>query len=55
MHQAYQVVYDLLQQQAASLASVDAFQMLTLVCLISLPCVFLLRNVQPKGASAVAH
>jgi MFS transporter, DHA2 family, multidrug resistance protein len=55
MHQAYQVVYDLLQQQAASLAYVDAFQLLTVICLASLPFVFLLRNVEPKGPAAAAH
>jgi DHA2 family multidrug resistance protein len=53
-HQAIGVLYELVQQQAASLAYVDAFQMLTVVTLVSLPFVFLLRNVKPYGPIA-AH
>lgn len=55
-HQAYQVVYETLQQQAAALAYVDVFQLLALICLVCAPCVFLMRNVVAKpGGAAAGH
>ncbi len=55
-HQACQVVYETLQQQAAALAYVDVFQLLALICLVCAPCVFLMRNVVAKpGGAAAAH
>ena len=54
--QAQQVAYNLLQQQAASLAYADLFQMLTIFSLVCTFFVFLLRKVSIKpGAAAAAH
>lgn len=55
LHQAQQLLYDLLQQQAAALAYVDAFQMLTFVCAAALPFVFMLKSVQPRGGAIAVH
>ena len=55
LHQAQQVAYNVLQQQAASLAYVDAFQLLAGICLLSLPFIFLLKNVKPKTSALAAH
>jgi hypothetical protein len=54
-HQAQQLAYNLLQQQAASLAYVNAFQLLTGISLVCVPLVFLLRNVALKGGGAPMH
>lgn len=55
VQQAHQVAYDLLQQQAASLAYIDVFQLLTVICLLCLPAVFLLKNVKGKSPAALGH
>jgi hypothetical protein len=55
VHEAQQRAYNLLQQQAASLAYVDAFQLLTLICIATIPFVFLLRNVAMKTGGPAVH
>ncbi len=55
MSQAILLAYNILQQQAASLAYVDAFQLLTLICIACIPFVFLLRNVAMKTGGPPVH
>ena len=55
VHEAQQLAYNMLQQQAASLAYVDAFQLLTLICIACIPFIFLLRNVAMKTGAPPAH
>ena len=45
----------MLQQQAASLAYVDTFQLLTVISLACIPFVFLLRNVTIKNGGTAMH
>ena len=49
VHQTQLLAYNLLQQQAASLAYIDIFQLLTVISLACIPFVFLLRNVAIKN------
>jgi MFS transporter, DHA2 family, multidrug resistance protein len=54
--QATALLYQQLQQQATLLAYVDAFRMITLVCLACIPLVFLFRHVRVRpGAATAAH
>ena len=55
VHKAQQLAYNILQQQAASLAYVDTFQLLTVICLACIPFVFLLRNVTIKNGGVAMH
>ncbi len=55
VHQAQQLAYNLLQQQAASLAYVDAFQLLTWISFIGTLLVFLLKNVAPGKRELAVH
>ena len=55
VHEALQLAYNMLQQQAASLAYVDTFQLLTLTSLACIPFVFLLRNVAIKNEGTAMH
>ena len=47
--QAYELLYDTLQQQANLFAYVDTFRLLALLCLICVPIVFLLRKMKRHG------
>ena len=56
-HQAYGLMYQLLQQQAGLWAYVDLFRLLVLACAVLVPLVFLFKKGSqplPKGA-AMAH
>ena len=55
VHEALQLAYNMLQQQAASLAYVDTFQLLTVISLACIPFVFLLRNVAIKNRGVAMH
>ena len=55
VHKAQQLAYNILQQQAASLAYVDTFQLLTVISLACIPFVFLLRNVAIKNRGVAMH
>ena len=55
VHQTQQLAYNMLQQQAASLAYVDTFQLLTVISLACIPFVFLLRNVAIKNGGTAMH
>jgi DHA2 family multidrug resistance protein len=55
VHKAMQIAYNMLQQQAASLAYVDTFQLLTVISLACVPFVFLLRNVAIKKGATAMH
>jgi DHA2 family multidrug resistance protein len=52
-HQAYGVMYGILVNQATMLAFLDAFRDLGVICLLSIPLVFLFRRVKPRGPVAV--
>ena len=54
--QATAMLYQELGRQATLLAYVDAFRLITLVCLLCIPLVFLFRSVRPRpGAAAAVH
>jgi MFS transporter, DHA2 family, multidrug resistance protein len=55
VHQTQLLAYNLLQQQAASLAYIDIFQLLTVISLACIPFVFLLRNVAIKNGGTAMH
>ena len=55
VHQTQLLAYNLLQQQAASLAYIDIFQLLTVISLACIPFVFLLRNVPIKNGGTAMH
>ena len=55
VHEAQQLAYNMLQQQAASLAYVDTFQLLTVISLACIPFGFLLKNVAIKNGGAAMH
>ena len=55
VNQTQLLAYNLLQQQAASLAYIDIFQLLTVISLACIPFVFLLRNVAIKNGSTAMH
>ncbi len=44
----YQIIYNLVLQQATLLSYMDNFRLLACVCLLCLPAVFLLRRVRPR-------
>jgi Major Facilitator Superfamily/Biotin-lipoyl like len=54
-HQAYGVIYSILQQQAALLAYVDMFRILAMVCLVCIPAVLLFRKPQGNSTPALSH
>ena len=55
-HQAYGLMYQLLQQQASLWAYVDLFRLLALACAVLVPLVFLFRKgSQPTSGTAMAH
>ena len=54
--QAMALLYQELVRQATLLAYIDAFRLITLVCLACIPLVFLFRSVRPSaGAAAAVH
>ena len=53
--QAYGRVYGLMQQQAASLAFVDAIWVFAVAALCMLPLVLILKKNDPGKASMAAH
>jgi DHA2 family multidrug resistance protein len=54
--QAYGVLYQTLQQQAALLAYVDNFRLLALICLALVPIIFLFKKAKgPAPAGMAAH
>jgi MFS transporter, DHA2 family, multidrug resistance protein len=55
-HQAYGLMYQLLQQQASLWAYVDLFRLLALACAVLVPLVFLFKKgSQPTSGTAMAH
>ncbi|HEY2993899.1 MAG TPA: DHA2 family efflux MFS transporter permease subunit [Methylomirabilota bacterium] len=52
--QATAMLYQELVRQATLLAYVDAFRLITLVCLLCIPLVFLFRSVRPRPGAAAA-
>jgi DHA2 family multidrug resistance protein len=55
-HQAYGLIYQLLQQQASLWAYVDLFRLLALACAVLVPLVFLFKKgSQPTSGTAMAH
>lgn len=55
MQQAYEAIYGVLVRQASLLAFIDNFRLLTLVCLLCVPLVFLLRRVRGGAGAAPVH
>jgi DHA2 family multidrug resistance protein len=56
MMQAYRLLYQTLQQQAALLAYVDKFRLLALICLALVPIIFAFRKGKaPRDAASRAH
>ena len=53
--QAYGLSYGVLQQQANLFAYVDTFRLLTLLCLLCIPFVFLLKKAKSHGGSVALH
>ena len=54
--QAYGVLNQTLQQQAALLAYVDNFRLLALICLALVPIIFLFKKAkEPAPAGMAAH
>ncbi len=53
--QAYQLVGDLLGQQAALFAYVDTFRVLAVLCLLCVPLVLSLRKVRAHKGPMAAH
>jgi MFS transporter, DHA2 family, multidrug resistance protein len=52
-HQAYALVANMLDRQAAMLAYIDNFWLLGVSVLVMLPFVFLMKKVKPGGPLAV--
>jgi MFS transporter, DHA2 family, multidrug resistance protein len=48
-------IYQTLIQQATTMAYVDTFRWLALLCLIATPAVIFFKKVQSRGAAAMAH
>ncbi|HEY7546260.1 MAG TPA: DHA2 family efflux MFS transporter permease subunit, partial [Blastocatellia bacterium] len=54
--QAYGVMYRMVVKQSSLLAFLDGFWILTLLCLLCIPLIFLFKNVKSKaGAEIAAH
>ena len=55
-HQAYAVMYRMLQQQAGLWAYVDGFRLLALVCVVCIPLILLFRKpAKTPGGPSLAH
>jgi MFS transporter, DHA2 family, multidrug resistance protein len=54
-HQAYAVIYSILQQQAALFSYVDMFRLLAIVCLVCIPAVLLFKKPKSRSAAALTH
>jgi DHA2 family multidrug resistance protein len=53
--QAQQVIYQMIQRQAALLSFIDNFHLIALLCLACVPLVFLFRKVRASKAPVAVH